>query len=166
MYIESDPIGLSGGANTYAYVGGNPWSFIDRLGLAACPPNVKAFFQALGPTINQMATNLNVDPNFIFALSAYESGWYGSHAQSLNNPFGLTHAGGNDVAYDSIAQAAQYWENHVGPDVQDDQSMSQFIQDLRNEGYISVNGSYDRNLMRTYNSVKKYSKNCDCNSSK
>lgn len=50
-YLETDPIGLYGGVNSYAYAYGNPYTFTDRTGLAVVNPVTITGFCAEFPEV-------------------------------------------------------------------------------------------------------------------
>jgi RHS repeat-associated protein len=73
---------------------------------------------------DQMGDELQIDPAFIMALAVQESGWNLKHVyetnpssggKRLNNLFGLTNAGGDNLAFSSVQASADYWITNWGP---------------------------------------------------
>jgi RHS repeat-associated protein len=96
-YIESDPVGLSAGqASTYAYVGDQPVTWGDPLGLCKarpkkrCLPNVGNFVNMHLADAQQLSEELpaGTTPQEILAVSANETG-YGNGFANVGNFFGI-----------------------------------------------------------------------------
>jgi hypothetical protein len=78
-----------------------------------------------------LADELGIPVGYLLALSAYESGYLDDHNAALNNPFGLTEAGGNNIKFKSIDDAIAYWKSQYGDQVRGVKSLEEFAERLR-----------------------------------
>ena len=117
-----------------------------------CPDQISNFFKTMVPIAANLADKWNSSTNDILALSAYESGWLGQHAQSLHNPFGLTRAGGNDLNFRSYQAAADFWSNNDGAYIQGKKNIDDFA-DAIQPHYNTKNPDWKSTLESVYQSV-------------
>jgi hypothetical protein len=99
------------------------------------------FFKKLVNPFNALAKELDLaEVTFLLAQSALESGWLNIENDWLNNPFGMTAGGKDNLGFDTIEQAIAYWKCLFGDKVRGAESMGDYMGGLK--GYNTVNKNY------------------------
>jgi RHS repeat-associated protein len=121
------------------------------------------FFSELDSKLSQMALDVGVERKYIEGLSAFESSYLDDHNRELNNPFGITQAGGRNIQFSSIDSSIDYWKQQYGGQVQGAVSPIDFAQRLEGvlngnsmagwHKYNSVNAAWEQNMVKTINSI-------------
>jgi hypothetical protein len=121
---------------------------------------------------SQMGIALGIDPAFIMTTALRESGWdlphvYGTNSSSngkpLNNLFGMTKAGGNNIAYPSLEASAQAWEDNWGKYLANHPATFQeYVQDLLSDPHHMYNKypEYPGSMADLYRSLVKALNDC------
>ncbi|MGH8158505.1 MAG: RHS repeat domain-containing protein [Rhodanobacter sp.] len=124
-YVESDPLGLAGGVNTYAYAGSNPLDGVDPMGLCKCkgagnapsPQAYKTAGEAL-KTLTMASGIMGASVN-LGALMQFKRGHsldaqrYGSTPAYANYVFGVEMSA-NGMPLQGALSAAQGYAQYSG----------------------------------------------------
>jgi drug/metabolite transporter superfamily protein YnfA len=97
--------------------------------------------QQVMQVLEQTSVSLKMDPNYLTALCAFETGWLNSSSQQLMNLFGISH---NEVPerFASYQACARAWAGYFGAYVTTAGSPRDFVEGLRKARYNSVNPNY------------------------
>jgi len=120
----------------------------------------------------QLGRDLSVEPLFLMAIALQESGWdlvhvFGTNSSSkgqpLNNLFGLTKAGGNNIAFSTVEASAEYWKKEWGPYISDKpKTIEAFVADLVKDKKHMYNSSpgYPGEIKKRYEQLQDATEAC------
>jgi hypothetical protein len=111
------------------------------------------FFDTVYSPFPDLAQRLGIDETWLLGLAAHESGYLDLHDREINDPFGVTHGGGANVHYDSMADAVAYWERRYGPTVQGATSAKDFVSRLFSTRYNTTDPMCRTNVLGTIRSI-------------